>query len=423
MRILHIVHQYPPDYLGGTELYTQALARRQASLGHTVAVLAPSPRPAGGEPLQVEENEGVRVYRVRLGRRGSGRVFWDTFGRRELSQGLGRALAQERPELAHIQHLMGLPASVAEQLRAAAVPYLVTLHDYYYFCANAQLLTNDRGRLCDGPALWINCGRCAIARAGFNPLWPLAPAVAPLMAVRQRRLGRALAQAERVIAPTRFVAQSYRGQGLGEGKIVVVPHGIALPPERPPERRPRAPGEPLRVTYIGGLAWQKGVHVLVAAVNRLPPSAVRLAIHGNENAFPDYVARLKAAASHHAISFGGTLTRDQLWATLADSDVLVAPSLWYEVAPMVILEAFYAGVPLVASRLGGLAELVSHDRDGLLVPPGDEPALADALALLADEPERLAALRAGIRPVRTAAEHANEVIALYGQCLTDRRQN
>jgi glycosyltransferase involved in cell wall biosynthesis len=420
MRILHIVHQYPPDFSGGTELYTQALARRQAGLGHSVAVLAPSTLPPEGEALATSDEEGLRAYRVRLGPRGRGRVFWDTFGRRSVTVALDAILAREKPDLAHIQHLMGLPAGLAQRLRAAGIPYLVTLHDYYYFCANAQLLTNDSGQICDGPVWWVNCGRCALARAGLGRLAPLGAAVAPVMALRQSRLGQALAGADTIIAPTRFVAQAYRRMGLGGEKILVLPHGIALAPAQPLAPVRRAPGEPLRVVYIGGLAWQKGIHILVAAVNRLPGGAVRLAIHGNESAFPDYVAQLKALAAHPGITFGGPLDRGRLWATLAAADVLVAPSIWYEVAPMVILEAFYAGLPIVASNLGGLAELIHHGEDGLLVPPGDDQALAEALALLSREPERLAALRAAIRPVRTSAEHVSDIMALYDQILTRR---
>jgi glycosyltransferase involved in cell wall biosynthesis len=417
MRLLHVVHQYPPDYLGGTELYTQSLARRQAEAGHDVAVFAPVPHPQGPDLPRAEVEAGVRVYRAPAGPRSATALFLATFAAPILGRAFRQLLALEKPDLVHIQHVMGLPAALARSIRAAGIPYLVTLHDYYYLCANAQLLTNYDQTVCPGPRWWLNCGRCALARAGHDRLAPLAPAVAPLMALRHRQLARLLAHAAHIIAPTHFVASTYGGMGIAPGQMTVVPHGLALSPGKPIDRPARPAGAPLSVIFFGSLAWQKGVHTLVAAVNRLPAGTVRLSIFGNENVFPDYVAALKAMARHPAITFGGPLDRAALWQALAAADVAVVPSLWYEVSPLVINEAFAAGLPIVASDLGGLAELIADGRDGLLVPPGDDLALANALQSLHRHPDLLAHLRAGIRPVPTLADHHDAVIAIYRQLI------
>jgi glycosyltransferase involved in cell wall biosynthesis len=95
---------------------------------------------------------------------------------------------------------------------------------------------------------------------------------------------------------------------------------------------------------------------------------------------------------------GAPLDRAGVTAALADDDVLVVPSRWYENSPNVILEAFAAGVPVVAAGHGGLAEMVRDGVDGLLFRPGDAAALAAALRRLAAEPGLLAQLGAGVRP-------------------------
>jgi glycosyltransferase involved in cell wall biosynthesis len=102
----------------------------------------------------------------------------------------------------------------------------------------------------------------------------------------------------------------------------------------------------------------------------------------------------------------GPLAHADVPRALADLDLLVVPSVWEENAPFVIREALSLGVPVVASDLGGMAEMVEHGRNGLLFPPGDARALARALRRLVDEPLLLDRLRAGIGPVRSLEEDA-----------------
>jgi glycosyltransferase involved in cell wall biosynthesis len=102
---------------------------------------------------------------------------------------------------------------------------------------------------------------------------------------------------------------------------------------------------------------------------------------------------------------------------LAQIDVLVVPSIWYETFAFVISEAFAAGVPVVASRLGPMADRVRHEVDGLLVKPNDVPALRHALQRLCHNPELLDKLRSGIEPVKTFDDFALEIEALYQSVL------
>jgi glycosyltransferase involved in cell wall biosynthesis len=417
LRILHLVHQYPPEHLGGTELYTRNLARYQAEQGHRVAIFtAAAGKPgAGSGTAAVIEDEGVRVYRVPVGSRSRQAVFLSLFRQKQLSSAWAAVLDQEQPDLVHLQHLMGLPADLIQQVTSRQIPFIVTLHDYWYACANAQLLTNYDATVCSGPGrLWLNCARCALARSGRSGgVWaPATAVVAPIMALRQRHLRAIFAKAQHLIAPTEFVRAAYRDLGFPAAKIRVVGHGIDLPPSSSP-RTERPQDGPLHVAYIGGLAWQKGVHVAVEAVNRLPPETIRLTIAGDIAAFPDYVAGLQARVQHANVHFAGRIAPADLWSFLAQVDVVVVPSLWYETASLIVQEAFAAQVPVIASRLGALAERVRDGVDGFLVPAGDVTALSRRLARLQQEPGLWARLRAGIGPVRSLPEHFEEVMALY----------
>lgn len=421
MRILHIIHQYLPEHVGGTELYTQSLARAQAAAGHRAAIFFPSgSAPADSALIGEQDAAGVHLYPCHTGPRSRSAVFWSTFRQQGIARGFTGVLEAEQPDLVHVQHLMGLPAAIIDQVVAASIPYLVTLHDYWFPCANAQLITNYDHTLCAGPDRWINCGRCALARAGRDSR-AAAPLLAPLLGYRSRLLRRVLAQATRVIAPSEFVRQKYAELGAPLGNMVIVPHGIEMPveasTEAPVERRP---GE-LHIAYVGSLAWQKGVHVLIEAVNGLPAEGVRLAIYGDLTHYPDYVADLRARAQHPGIRFAGPVDRASLWARLSEADLLAVPSLWHETSSLAAQEAFAAGVPVLASDLGALRERVQHEQNGLLIAPGDARAWRRQFKRVLADPALLPRLRAGIQPVRTIAEHLAEIAAIYEQVVVGTR--
>jgi glycosyltransferase involved in cell wall biosynthesis len=413
MRILHLLHQYFPDHAGGTEQYTRMLALSQQQMGHQVTIFC---RQSGdGQHLDRETSEGISIYRAVSGSFTPVGRFRSTLGDGFLADALARALLETQPDLVHIHHLMGLPTGA---LWAAdpATPLVGTLHDYWWVCANAQLITNYDDQVCAGPRWWLNCAQCGLARAGAEVLWPLSPFLAPLFAWRAAILRRLIPYVSAWIAPTAFVANWHITHGFPSERLHVIGHGIELPALdlEPIDRRNG--GAASHFAYIGGLSPQKGVHVLIEAFNGISPSA-RLTIAGDETAFPDYCAVLRARATHPGIRFVGHLAREGVWQILMDADALVVPSLWYETASLVVQEAFAVGTPVIAADHGALAERVRHGVDGLLVPPGNVPALRAALRRMTEEPALMEQLRAGIQPVTAVAEHAQRVADVYQQVL------
>ncbi len=420
MRILHVVHQYPPDHVGGTELYTQAMARRQASAGHDVAVFCPEV--GRGEPGAAAIEDDQRVYRAGRARRGRLSVFLSATGAGgsggEIADAFADVLVAERPDVVHLQHLMGLPTEIGGIVRAAGIPYVITLHDYWYGCANAQLLTNYDHSLCRGPnARFTNCGRCALARAGLGGAAPASPLVAPLMARRNRLLAPTFAGAAAVLAATPFARDAHAAMGLPVERVHILPLGVDVTPAdvdaAEGARRARL-DDAFHIGYVGGLSSQKGIHVLIDAFNRLPERA-RLSIYGDLTAFPDYVAELRRAATHPGIHFAGPLSRAALWPALGGLDVLVVPTLWYETYSLIVQEAFAAAVPVVASLIGVMPDVVRDGVDGRLFPPGDADALHTVLRELMHNPAQLASLRAARPPVMTMDDHAARLEAVYNE--------
>lgn len=415
MQILHVTHQYPPDYVGGVELYTQTVARAQSALGHGVAIFTHDGAASAAEHAQPQWHEGaIAVQAVQSTPVSATRRFLATFGDSAATATFEGLLESFQPTVVHIQHLMGLPTALVQQLQQRGIPYLITLHDYWWVCANAQLLTNDSARVCGGPdALWFNCTRCAMARAGLpRPSAAAAltaPLAGPIMAQRTARLRRILQQAAHLITPTHFVANWYQTHGAPADRLTVLPLGVEKPSTA--SKVAGSPKERVRFTYIGGLTWQKGIHVLLKAFQGVE-GAAELWIGGDLTVDPAYATLLKDLAGPN-VRFLGKLDRQQVWESLAQTDMVVAPSIWYESFSLLAHEAFAAGVPVLASRLGALAEVVHDEVDGKLAPPGDVSAWRAAIQQIVDNPQQLVHLRQGIRAPLTVEQHVSQLMQIY----------
>jgi glycosyltransferase involved in cell wall biosynthesis len=388
-----------------------------------VAVFVPSPdavKRDGSLPAPAIEDR-VKIYRIPLGERSRSQVFLHTFREPRLRGSWQTVLDIERPDLVHIEHMMGMPAAAVADLLDRDIPFVVTLHDYWYLCANAQLLTNTDKKVCTGPdQLALNCARCAVARAGLKRAGGTAPLLAPIMKRRNRMSGAVLEAAGRIIAPTNFVRDIYESLISQKLPIDVLPHGILLPPgiEQPQSERTRATRDGrLHVGYIGSIAWQKGVHVLVEAVNSLPEQDIALTLYGDTTVFPDYVSEIEMLIDRPGIELRGAISRDAIWQAIADFDVVVLPTLWYETSVLVIDEVHAIGVPVVGSNIGAMSEKIVDGVNGRLFPPGDIEALRSILAGIVADPEIIDSWRNSIRPVNSIDQHISALEEIYATVL------
>jgi glycosyltransferase involved in cell wall biosynthesis len=356
----------------------------------------------------------VQVWSVQAGEFSPVRRLTATFSQPTLLKYFQQIVDAWQPDLVHIQHLMGLPVSIVDILRRKKIPYLIYLHDFWWICANAQLLTNYDQSICNGPNAFVNCARCFLARANLPDLWPAVPPLAALSAWRNRRLWAVVRAADCMTVPSAFVKDWYTAHGFPLDKTQVLPLGIDT--AQVIKQSVKDAHEPFRFGYIGGISPQKGLHVLIEAFNALNQPA-ELWIAGDELAFPDYVAQLRNMAGP-SVHFLGTLDRTGVWQTLAQLDVAVVPSLWYETFSIIISEAFAAGVPVIASKIGPLADRVRHGIDGLLFEPGNIDALSAAMGRLLLESDLLADLRENIQPPLSLDDHVKQLQEIYEQVLS-----
>lgn len=449
MRILIVVHGFPPGALGGTELYAAAQARELASrYGDDVLVLAREADHARPDYLpRNQSSDGVRVVRVNNTFR-SVRRFAETYANPAIDAVAAQVVDDFRPDVAHIHHLTCLSTGIVAMLAARRVPVHYTLHDYWLMCHRGQLLDVDYRvcggpgaavcRACLGPAVGAGQGAFALGRALRTfERWMPAPvarrlrpfALGAVLAASRRstaddeararteHMRRLCAMVARFIAPSRAIRDRFVAFGVDPGRITLAEYGI----DRSACAASRGPrSDRLRLGFIGSLMVSKAPHVLLEAYRLLPPGSASVDLFGGVAAYHGddrYGRQLAPLAAQPGVRMHGAWPHERVGEALASMDVLVVPSIWPENSPFVIREAFAAGVPVVASNIGGIPEIVTHGVNGLLVAPGSAGDLARALRRLLDEPDLVDRLRRGIRPPRSIEEDVQSTRALYEEIL------
>ena len=182
--------------------------------------------------------------------------------------------------------------------------------------------------------------------------------------------------------------------------------------------RAAEPAEPPVVAYTGRLVQEKGVHVLLDAAGRLP-TGVRVRVTGSGRLAAELAVRVRD--ERLPVDLLGPATPAGVAGELHRASVAVLPALWWENGPMAVLEAAGAGVPVVATAMGGIPELVEDGRTGMLVPAGDSLALAGALTALLTDPGRArrvgAAARDRVRTRHDPQAHLAVLEAAYREAV------
>jgi len=223
--------------------------------------------------------------------------------------------------------------------------------------------------------------------------------------VDRHMLDRKVAEAAFVVAISRDNLEEIVGE-VGEGarsRVEVIHCGVDTVRLRP-RTEPAPADRPFTILCIGTLHEVKGQSILVEACRlfRDRGAAVRCRLIGDGDDEARLRHQIAAAGLEETVSLDGRRTRDEVIAAIGDADLLVAPSVVAsdgkrEGIPVVLMEAMSCGLPVVASRLSGIPELVEHEVEGLLVPPGDPSALADAIERLRDDPNLRVRLGAAAR--------------------------
>jgi glycosyltransferase involved in cell wall biosynthesis len=319
-----------------------------------------------------------------------------------------RHLIQDaKPDIAHVHHIYHqITPSILYPLRAARVPVVQTIHDYKPVCPNAKCYVPSSGEVCfrcrDGHfyrAIIHNCG--SYGRVS-SALIALEAYLNRLTRVYERHVSLFL-------TPSRFLREVLIAGGMPADRIRVVPNFVDLD-------ACCASDEGRYVLFAGRLEAYKGVLNVLEAARRLPDIPFRIIGTGTLEA---EVRRI--AASLPNVTVTGHLDRPAVRREIEGAICLVAPSLWNDIAPQVVLEAFACGKPVIAAQRGGLQEMIEHGVNGLLLTSDDPRELAAAIAALWEQPSQRAIMgRAACEVARSRyapARHYQALIAAYAYAL------
>lgn len=364
-----------------------------------------------------------------------------------------QVLEQVQPDLVSIGELSGHTLSILELLHSRKVPWVITFHNYWPLCPQLNLL-DASGQQCDDFESGARCCRCRWLPRPEARFWldliktalrdtPLfapvrrwrqivrqilapnhtalpgppgwgAPAYsAAAFARRRQRAITALNEAQEIHALSTRSAALLTHHGISADKIKVIPflrshfHQLTT--------ATRIASVPLTFGYRGGLSYAKGIHVLIQAFSQLDQKRARLVIYGPGE--PDYLLPLRRLAQGLNIAFKGAYVSQDLPRINRQIDVGFVPSLCEETFCLAGLEFIYSGVPVIASRLGGMADYVEEGVNGFLVAPGDPEALAQAMKRFLDDPALVTQLSSNCRP-RYSMDQVTEILeGLYRQAI------
>jgi glycosyltransferase involved in cell wall biosynthesis len=439
VKILHVPYCYYPDPVGGTEVYVEALATKLQSMD-VVSIIA--------APAETNAEYNVRGIAVRRFEKSNTHDIQELYGGGDprAADSFEKILRQDKPDVLHL-HAFSPAVSIllVRKAQQHGIPTIFTYHTPTVSCPRGTLMRWGTD-ICDGRVDVTTCTQCVLTqhrvpksltrffthlpnalrttayKLGIRGPAGLLLQMPDLIALRQSAFKELLLSVDHLVAVAEWVRILLIRNGAPADKISLSRQGLCHSSSlKPTGMVPES--DQLKVAYFGRMHPTKGIDVLIKAVLQARDVDLKLDIFAVTQGPDDakYAsANMELAKADSRISFHDSVAPDKVGLTLCEYDLLAVPSVWLESGPMTVLEAFGAGVPVLGSDLGGIAEIVTDRVDGLLLQPGSPHAWANALRVCARDRELLRQLRKGIRAPRTMDAVAGEMYELYSKIFSQR---
>jgi len=366
-RIVICCNVYPPNFLGGAELIAHYQAKALKQLGHEVVIFTGDTQHCGKRySLRREAYGDLTVYRVSL---------WPTdyqsefvnFSHREVEQHFDALLEDFSPDVVHLHNLIGLSVGIIHLAKRRKIKTVLTVHDHWGFCYKNTLLKYG-AEVCSN---YTRCAKCMpFVQDGDGKQIPIR--------LRRDFLAMQLSEVDVFISPSRYLAEAYIEAGLPASRFKVILYGIDV--KRFENLRKIQASGYVRFSYIGHLGRHKGVHTILEALSLLGErTQVRINLVGDGPQRTFYEQRVHELGWGKSVRFWGKVDNGCIERVYRETDVLVLPSIWPENHPVSITEAMASRIPVIASRMGGIPELVEDGKTGYLLEAGNARELAQKM--------------------------------------------
>ena len=450
-RLLFVIHDFLPKHSAGTEIYTYHLVK-QLMARHDVHLLFCEAR---HEQARYTVSHGVYdgLPYTEVVHNYHWENFEETYHDPRMEEIFATVLDDFDPDLVHVQHLHHFSFNFIPMVKARGIPVVYTLHEFMLLCARGGQLLREDLEICElpDPERCADCirhhrlagdyGQSRRSRAAdkIQAMLPdqlqrawigyHGPVRSGELSAEERVVFTAAAKArldfisecvrevDLFISPSAFLRDKFIESGMiAEDRIIHSDNGFDTSPF---DGVARVPSETLRFGFVGTISEYKGIHILIEAFNPIEEDDVELQIWGDLETFQDYKERIVPMVANPRIKLLGRFDNTRIAEVLAGIDVLIVPSLWFENSPLTIHEAWLAGIPVLASDRGGMAELVDDDVNGFHFKLGDPADLRDKARRIIADRSLLERFSGRVGQVKRIADNAREIEGYYERLIRE----
>jgi glycosyltransferase involved in cell wall biosynthesis len=442
MRVFHVLTHFMPRQVAGTEMYVYALQSQLQALGLDGGVIIPGFSDEGSTAYTYQNtkvysyaqpaafsDEEIKGYAAPVG----------ITSFRQLLEAL-------KPDVLHFHEISGANGITVfhfEVAKSMGIPLLFTMHLAGYVCVTGTLLQNTEQH-CSGIIDISTCVRCSFRHQHLPPVAASAAGIlsglcritgiemykrkgkmagvlgrSEMLLRHRERLRQIASHCNTIVALNSWFASILLQNAVPPEKIKVVEQGLPFLPERNGTFSDTAniAGGPLRLVFVGRIYPAKGLHILLEALAACNPEDFSLDIYGPCNDAA-YMRRCEGLVKPgYSVSFRGVIKPGETVRQLRDYHLLCLPSSVTEMAPLVIQEAFAAGIPVIASDVYGNEAFIKHRENGLLFECNKVVSLQQQLQACVEEPSLLKKLQQGITHPRSFYAVARDYLKLYEKLM------
>jgi glycosyltransferase involved in cell wall biosynthesis len=438
LKIIFVLNHFLPSQTAGTEVYTWALSKYLQEIGIDVKIIIPNYGYSSDDQYVFD---GLSVYKYAE----------PSIVDRSLIMGFRapdglvnfkRFIQVEKPDIVHFHEIAGSNGITLKHVQVAkecGVKVLMTFHLAGYTCKTDTMVYKGLTR-CNGIIDLKKCSNCYLHSKGFEKQstyltavsnffyqssidslkWgnPIGTALGTVSIISKlaENLHLLVDNCDRVVCITSWYKQVLLDNGVASNKICYIPQGLPFQVSEV-EFPSKVRKMPLRLLFLGRINKFKGLHLLIKALKSVDPESIELSIYGNSDD-SDYESGLRLETAHlKNISWKGKLAQNEVVSTMQDHNMLCLCSTFSEMSPLVIQEAFAAGIPVLASNVYGNAEQIRHNHNGLLFDFNDVDDLRIQLLRCINETSLLEELSKNIKNPRSFKEVGKEYLVLYKSLL------
>ena len=438
MKIIFVLNHFLPDQLGGTEIYVYNLMQQLTLKGFDVIAIIPNYGKNITEEYFVGQQRVIKFAEP-------SEVDRSLIMGKKDPKGLiyfGEIIKKENPDIVHFHELeagSGITLRHIKISKQMGFKNIMTFHLSGYSCKTGNLMYKDK-MYCDGKIKIDKCSACYYnsKNAGFfvtSVLYTfssilhkvgidssklnnkIGTAVSFLFLIEKLKvnLEKIAFNCEALISLTEWYKEILIKNGLPADKISFISQGLTT--QAVLQNEIRILPNHLKIIFVGRISPLKGIHLLIKAISELDENKVMLDIYGHDPD-DDYSRQLKTKSSKLSnINWKGVLVPEQVVATMSNYSLLCLPSTFSEMSPLVIQEAFAAGIPVIASNVYGNAEQILDGKNGWLFTFNDSHHLRFKLQQLITDPSLIENAKKHIQPVKSFVNVAEEHIHLYKRIL------